>query len=116
MAHSPASWLPQSRPETSRLLKVDHYMLHVRIKMRLVGWAATSQNIDADTEGGVVRRFDPGSVTRGTACLTSMRVQGALKAFIYGQARRVVGTTFFGYRGVLGGSKGPWNMLLRDRR
>jgi hypothetical protein len=35
---------------------------------------------------------------------------------MYGQARRVVGTTFFGYRGVLGGSKEPWNMRLRARR
>jgi hypothetical protein len=39
-----------------------------------------------------------------------------LKAAIYGQVRRVVGTTFFGYRGVLGGSEEPWNMWLRARR
>jgi hypothetical protein len=37
---------------------------------------------------GVVRSFDPGSVTRGTVCLTSVCVQGDLEAFIYGQARR----------------------------
>jgi hypothetical protein len=35
---------------------------------------------------GVVRRFDPGSVTRGTACLTWVCVQAVLKASIYGQA------------------------------
>jgi hypothetical protein len=75
-------------------------MLHVRIKMRLGGSAATSQNTDTDTGGGVVRRFDLGSVTRGTACLTWMCVQGEMKAFIYGQARRVLETTFFGYRGI----------------
>jgi len=45
-------------------------MLHVRIKMRLGGCVAFSQNTDTDTGGGVVRSFDPGSVTRGKACLT----------------------------------------------
>ena len=33
---------------------------------------------------------------RGPASLTSVCVQGDLKAFIYGQARRVLETTFFG--------------------
>ncbi len=47
---------------------------------------------------GVVRSYDPGSVTRGTACLTSVCIQGDLKAVIYGQARRFVEITFFGYR------------------
>jgi hypothetical protein len=60
MVHSPARWPPYGRPETSRLLKVDHYMLHVRIKMRLVGWAATSQNTDADRgAGGDGQEFGP---------------------------------------------------------
>ena len=49
---------------------------------------------------GVVRSFDPGSVTRGPACLTSLCVQGVLKAVIYGQARRVLETMFFAYRDV----------------
>jgi hypothetical protein len=75
-------------------------MLHLRIKMRLGGCVASSQNDDADTGVGVVRSFDPGSVTRGSACLTSVCVQGDLKAFVYGQARRVLETTFFGYRDV----------------
>jgi hypothetical protein len=96
MPHSPARWPPYGRPETSRLLKVNHYMLHVRIMMRLGGCAASSQNTDADTGGGVVRSFDPGSVTRGPACLTQVCVQGDLKAFIYSQARRVLETTSFG--------------------
>src|SRR5215204_6565900 len=52
MVHSPARWPPYGRPETSRLLKVDHHMLHVRIKMRLGGCAASSQNADADTGVG----------------------------------------------------------------
>ena len=73
-------------------------MLHLRIMMRLGGCVASSQNDDADTGVGVVRSFDPGSVTRGTACLTSVCVQGDLKAAIYGQARRVLETTFFAYR------------------
>ena len=75
-------------------------MLHVSIKMRLGRWPASSQNDDADSGGGVVRSFDPGSVTRGRACLTSVCVEGDIKALIYGQARRDVGTTFFGYGGV----------------
>src|SRR5918992_5531602 len=100
MPHNSARWPPYGRPETSRLLKVDHYILHVCIKIRLGGCVASSQNTDTDTGGGVVRSFDPGSVTRGTACLTSVCVQGDLKALIYCQARRVVGTTFFGYGGV----------------
>jgi hypothetical protein len=60
----------------------------------------SSQNDDADTGGGVVRSFDPGSVTRGTACLTSVCVQGDLKALEYGQAGRVLETMFFTYRDV----------------
>jgi hypothetical protein len=51
---------------------------------------------------GVVRSFDPGSVTRGPAILTSVGLQGDLKAFIYGQARRVLETTFFGLRDLFG--------------
>jgi hypothetical protein len=43
-------------------------------------------------------------------------VQSDLKAFIYGQAGRVVETTFFGYRDVLGGLEELWNIWLRARR
>jgi hypothetical protein len=53
---------------------------------------------------------------RGTACLTSVCVQGDLKAVIYGQAGRVVETTFIGYRDILVGFEEPWNMWLRARR
>ena len=63
-------------------------------------WQYAAPPQDTDTGAGVVRSFDPGSVTRGTACLTWMCVQGEMKAFIYGQARRVLETTFFGYRGI----------------
>jgi hypothetical protein len=52
MPHSPASWPPYGLPETSPLLKVDHYMLHVRIKMRSGGYVALSQNTDTDTGVG----------------------------------------------------------------
>jgi hypothetical protein len=52
MPHSPARWPPYGQPETSRLLKVNHYMLHVRMKMRLGGCAVSSQNTDADTGVG----------------------------------------------------------------
>jgi hypothetical protein len=40
----------------------------------------------------------PGSNIEGPACLASMCVQGDLKVAIYGQARRVLETTFFGLR------------------
>jgi hypothetical protein len=65
-----------------------HYVLRVRIKMRLGGCASSRQDTDTDTGGGVVRRFDPGSVTRGKACLTSVCLQGNMKAPIYGQVRQ----------------------------
>jgi hypothetical protein len=52
---------------------------------------------------------------RGRACLTSVCSQGDIKAVIHAEVRRVVGTTFFGYRGVLGGLEEPWNMWLRAR-
>jgi hypothetical protein len=70
-------------------------MLHMCMTMRSGGCVAFSQNTDTDTGVGVVRSYDPGSVTRGTSCLTSVCIQGDIKALIYGQARRVLETTFF---------------------
>jgi hypothetical protein len=83
MPHSPARWPPYGRPETSRLLKIDHYidhyMLHVRIKMRLGGCAASSQNTDADRgAGGGGQEFGPGSTIEGPASLTQVCVQAIL--------------------------------------
>jgi hypothetical protein len=46
MPHSPARWLPYSRPETSRLLKVDHDMLHLRRLMRSGAYASSRQDTD----------------------------------------------------------------------
>ena len=58
MPHSPAPWPPYGRPEISRLLKVDHYMLHVCIKMRLGAYASSRQ--DTDYAGaGVVTSLGP---------------------------------------------------------
>ncbi len=37
---------PYGRPETSRFLKVDHYILHMRMKMRLGGYASSRQDTD----------------------------------------------------------------------
>jgi len=93
MPYSPARLPPYGRPETSRLLKVNHYMLHLRIMMRLGGCVAFSQNTDTDTRGWVVRSYDPGSCMRGTACLTSVCTR-RFEGLVYGQARRVVETTF----------------------
>jgi hypothetical protein len=115
MPYSPARWPPYSRPGTSRLLKVDHYMVHVRIEMRLGAYASSRQDTDY-TGAGVVRSYDPGSVTRGTACLTQVCVQGDIEALTSVQARRAAGTTSFGYRSVLGGFEEPWNLWLRARR
>ena len=96
MPHSPARWPPYGRPETSRLLKVNHYMLHLRIKMRSGGCAAFLSGYRPIRGQGWSGVSAPGLITRGTACLTSVCVQGDLKAVIYGQARRVLETTFFG--------------------
>jgi hypothetical protein len=60
MPHSPARWPPYGRPETSRRLKVNHYMLQVRIKMRLGRRAASSQKTDTDTGVGVSGVGAPG--------------------------------------------------------
>jgi hypothetical protein len=98
MVHSTARRPPYGRPETSRLLKVNHCMLHLRILMRSCGCVASRQ--DTDYTGGWSGVWAPGPTIEGTACLTQVCVQGDLKAFIYGQARRVLETTFFGYRGV----------------
>ena len=70
-------------------------MLRVRIKMRSGAYASSRQDTDYAGKRGVVRSIDPWSVTRGTACLTSVYVQGDLKVIISGQARRVLETTFF---------------------
>ena len=51
MPYSPAPWPRYGRPESSRLLKVDHYMLHLRIKMRSGGCVPFSQDTDTDTRG-----------------------------------------------------------------
>jgi hypothetical protein len=59
MVHSPARWPPCGHSETSRLLKVDHCMLRVRIKMRSGGCVASSQNTDVDTGVGGGQEFRP---------------------------------------------------------
>ena len=63
-----------------------HCTSRTGVRMRSGAYASSRQ--DTDYAGGVVRSFDPGSVTRGTACLASVCAQGDLKAVIRGQARR----------------------------
>ena len=53
---------------------------------------------------------------RDRACVTSVCVEGHLKAVIYGEARRVVEITFFAYRDVWGGFRELWTMWLRAGR
>jgi hypothetical protein len=47
-------------------------------------WQYAAPPQDTDTGGGVVRSFDPGSVIRGTACLTSGCVLAGIKAAAWG--------------------------------
>jgi hypothetical protein len=61
MPHIPARWPPYGRPESSRLLKINHYTLHLRIMMRLGGYASLRQDTDA---GRGSRSYDPRSATR----------------------------------------------------
>jgi hypothetical protein len=71
-------------------------MLHLHIMMRSGGCVASSQNTDTDTGVGVVRSSWGGPISEVRLILTWIWVQAVLKAAIYGQARRVVETTFFG--------------------
>jgi hypothetical protein len=57
--------------------KADHYMLYGRTEMRS-GAYASSVRIPTMRGPGVVRSFDPGSITRGTVCLTSVCVYKAI--------------------------------------
>ncbi len=59
MPHCPTHCKPNVRPESSRLLKVDHYMVHVGIKLRFGGWTASSQKADADTGVGGWQEIRP---------------------------------------------------------
>jgi hypothetical protein len=77
MPHSPARWTLYGRPESSRLLKVHHYMLHLRIKMGLGAYASSRQDTDY-TGGGVVRSSWERPIIRGTAALTSVCIQAHL--------------------------------------
>jgi hypothetical protein len=70
-------------------------MLRVRIKMCTGAYASSRQDTHYTGGGGVVRSSAPGSITRDTACLTSVCIQGDLKAVLYAQASRVVETAFF---------------------
>jgi hypothetical protein len=52
MPHIPARWPPYGLPESSRLLKDDHYILHLHIKMRSGAYASSRQDTDyAGAEG-----------------------------------------------------------------
>jgi hypothetical protein len=90
-------------------------MLHLRIMMRSGGCVAFSQDTDYAGAGGG-QEFGP-PVHDERYGLPGMDVCTRLfEGLIYGQARRVLETTFFGYRDVSGGSKELWNMWLRARR
>jgi hypothetical protein len=68
----------ESATSNTQAQKADHHVLRVRIKMRSGAHASSRQ--DTDYAGAVVvRSYDPGSVTRGPACLTSVCIQGDMK-------------------------------------
>jgi hypothetical protein len=52
MPHSTARWPPYGRPESARLLKVNHYIAHLRIKMRSAQYASSRQDTDYAGAGG----------------------------------------------------------------
>ena|SRR5215203_5068276 len=58
---------------------------------------------------GVVRSFDPGSVTRGTACLASVCVQAVLKDATWGWAPQAVKDSRRGFNGARDGLRGSWS-------
>jgi hypothetical protein len=76
-------------------------MLRVRKRMRSGAYASSRQDTDY-TGGGVVRSFDPWSVTRGTACLTSVCVQADLSRCLSRKALWAVECSLFGYNKVSG--------------
>jgi hypothetical protein len=80
LMHSQARWPLYCCSATSRLLKVNHCMLHVRIKMRLGAYASSRQDTDYAGAGGVVRSFDPGSVRRAPVGLSSVCIQAICRA------------------------------------
>ena len=111
MPHSPARWPPYGRPETSRLLKVDHYMLHLRMKMRSGGCAASSQNTDADRgAGGWSGVWAPGSTIEGPACLTQVCVQAILGRCPMCKVLRAVESLLRGYNDIQGGIEELWSI------
>jgi hypothetical protein len=69
LLHSSTRWPPYGSSEISRLLKVEHYMSHVRIKMRSGGCVIFSQYTGARRGS---KGYSTGSIARGTACLTRM--------------------------------------------
>jgi hypothetical protein len=72
-------------------------MMRVCIKVRSGAYASSRQDTDYAGAGGG-QEFTVRPNIRGTACLTSVCVQGDLKAVIFGQVSRVVETTFFAQR------------------
>jgi hypothetical protein len=89
-------------------------MLDVRIKMRLGGCVACSQNSDTDT--GVGRSYDPRSTTRGQACRTSVCVQADLDRCAMCKVLWVVEIPFLGYTGVSSAFEELWNILVQGQQ
>jgi hypothetical protein len=64
----------------------------------------------------VVRSFDPGSITRGTACLTSVCIQADLGRCTKCKVLRAVESPLLGYNDLLGGFEELDCIVPRDRK
>jgi|SRR5215208_732030 hypothetical protein len=111
MPYSPARWPPHGRTETSRLLKVNHYMLDVRIKMRLGAYASPRQDTHYT---GVGRSSWERPIIRGPAVLTSMCIHAALSCCPTCWALWAFESSLVRYKGIQGGFEGLWSMVARD--
>ena len=110
MPHSSARWPPEARPETSRLLKVDHYMLHLRIKMRLGQYAAPRQ--DADTGAGVARSSWGGLLDEMLPPRSPCVYKPIWATVPSRHAPLALKGLFLGYNDLQDGFEGLWNMRL----
>jgi hypothetical protein len=95
------SGLRPIRPlRTHRAQTSDPFILRTGIRMRSGAYASSRQDTDYEGLGGGQELRSLVHDGRYGLPDCGMCTQGDLKAIVYGQARRVVEITFFGYRHV----------------
>jgi hypothetical protein len=102
MPHSPTRWPPYGRPETSRLLKVDHYFLHVRILIRPSQYAAPLRTL---IPGEGSQEFMGRLIAERTAVQTLMCVRADLSRCLTCKIPWVGESQPLSYKDVQGGSE-----------